>query len=447
MVEAVLVEVGDSVQAGDTLVQLDSDTLLFAVEKAEQNLTLQEANLTALQTGATEEDIAAAEAAVQSAQANLDNLLAGPSEQEIAESEANIRTQQAGVASASASYNSTQDSISASALASAEADLISARITFDNAQEAFDKNDNPFTYANLTEAQDNLTQAQTAFDELNAGPNQGTLNNASANISAAIANREQAEANHAALLAGATEAQIAAARSALAQAESSLDNLLTPASAENIAVAEAQVEQARLALLDAQESLAQATMTAPFAGLITAVYIAEGEYATGDVVELVSDELHVILDVDEVDIGTLSQGQEAIITLETWPDTEITSQIRTIAPTANDNSNVVVYEVILTLSETDLPVLVGMTANARLVTANRSDVLLVPNAAITADREAGTYNVNLVTGEDENGQPTTEPTAVTIGLRDEGFTEITSGLAEGDEVVIGELSGTTLPIW
>jgi macrolide-specific efflux system membrane fusion protein len=83
-----------------------------------------------------------------------------------------------------------------------------------------------------------------------------------------------------------------------------------------------------------------------------------------------------------------------------------------------------------------------MTANARLITAEHDNVLLIPNAALTADRQAGTYTVNLVTGESD-GEPVVKEVQVTIGLRDDGFTEVTSGLSEGDQVLIGELKAPT----
>ena len=64
-------------------------------------------------------------------------------------------------------------------------------------------------------------------------------------------------------------------------------------------------------------------------------------------------------------------------------------------------------------------------------------VLLLPNRAIQADRATGTYSVNLVTtGPD--GAETIETVPVTIGLRDNRYTQITGGLAEGDVVQIGD---------
>jgi len=137
-------------------------------------------------------------------------------------------------------------------------------------------------------------------------------------------------------------------------------------------------------------------------------------------------------DEDEADIGALSIGQPAIITLSTWPDTEIPGEITVIAPGAQTTpgSSLVTYEVRVGFGVTDLAVRAGMTAEAGLITAQREDVLLVPNRAIRVNRENGTYNVLLVTGE------TTQEVPVTIGLRDEENTQIIDGLNAGDELVL-----------
>jgi hypothetical protein len=153
--------------------------------------------------------------------------------------------------------------------------------------------------------------------------------------------------------------------------------------------------------------------------------------------------LEVILDVDEVDLGRLAVGQSAVVRLETWPEVEIEGTITAIAPSATDGGGgVVSYEVHLGLEETDVPVLVDMTANAELVTARREGVLLVPNAAIVADRQAGTYAVNLVS-TDAGGSTTVAAVQVTVGLRDSQYTQITSGLSEGNEVLLGQLRAPT----
>ena len=236
------------------------------------------------------------------------------------------------------------------------------------------------------------------------------------------------------MLEGATAAQVAQAEASLASAEASLDRLVRGATGAQIAIAESQLAQARTNLARAERNLANAALTAPYAGVITAVNVSIGEQTSGVVVELVDpDSLELVLDVDEVDIRNIILGQEAEISLEAFPDSMIDAEVVSIAPrnTAVQGSGLVTYNVYLALEATDLPVRVGMTANASLITAQRSDVLLVPNRAITPDRTAGKYFVTLANGE---------VVEVSIGLRDDENTQITSGLTEGDELLI--TSGT-----
>jgi RND family efflux transporter MFP subunit len=181
-------------------------------------------------------------------------------------------------------------------------------------------------------------------------------------------------------------------------------------------------------------------VTAPFAGVVTDVHVSPGEQASGLVVEMIAtDGLEVILSVDEIDVGRLALGQPAIITLETWPDVELASEITAIAPQANTANGVVSYDVHLELPETELPLLVGMTANADLLVDKRENVLLVPNAAIHPDRTNGTFSVTLVRTDDQ-GNVETVPSEVTIGANDSQHTQIIGGLTEGDEVLLGELN-------
>ncbi len=462
-VETVYVEVGDVVESDDPLVQLEDDALQRAVARAEQNLAIQEANLESLLDGPSPADLAAAEAAVESARAQLNDLLAGPTDEEIAASEANVRAAQANLAAASRRLSETQAPADQAAIIQAQANLEDAREQAQSAEEAYirtlecetqsdgsvdcePRNEEITRQAelNVVAANERLAAAQAELDVLTSA-DEDTVGVSQANVASMAAQRDAAQANLDLLLAGPTEAEIAAARATLADRTFSLASLHAGPTDAQIATAEAGVEQARIALERARNDLEKATLRAPYSGVVTAVHVDPGESASGVAVELEdAGQLEVVLDVDEVDVGELAVGQPAVITLEAWPEEEIESEVAAIAPAANGitdeaaalDSGIATFQVRLALGETERPVRVGMTANASLVTAQREDVLLVPNRAIIADRAAGRYYVNLVeTGAGD--QTTVRRVEVSIGLRDSQYTQITDGLEAGDRVRIG----------
>lgn len=436
-VVAVNSRVGDEVQAGDILMELDTRDLAFNVAAAEQTLRLNEANLADLLEAPTEAELEAAEAAVVSAQSQLDQLRSGADPEEIAASEAELRAAEANVWSSSAQLEQTTSSIKEADIAAAEAAVAAAEAELKSVEIQYTRNPDPDDItANtaLAEAREKIASAQARLDLLLEGPDENQVGDAQAGLSASAAQRDASQAQLDKLLSGPTASEIAAAEAQLAQAQATLENLLNGASEEEILAAEAEVEQAQINLRDAQDALEAATLTAPFDGIVTAVNFEEGEFATGPAVRLVDNNLlEVVLEVDEIDIGAMAVGQPASLRLETWPNTELGSEISKIIPQARDSagSGLVVYEVHLPLRDVGLPVRIGMTADANLTTAEIADVLLVPNEAIDVDRTNGTYSVMLVAGD------SVEQVPVTIGLRDNQFTQIKSGLNAGDEVVIG----------
>lgn len=492
IIERVYAKIGDTVQAGEILVRLKSDSLERALESAKQDLAIQQANLAELRREANAEDVAAAQAAVANAQAQLDDLLAGPSAEELARAEAAVASAQAQLAEvqagpsveelaqAQARLASVQASLQAAAartealedqLVVAQNDIDNAQLAIDRARDAYEQlvwnnwkagvSWGPYSpqgtalkkatanyeaaVANLNltrlrindsslrQAEYQVAQAQAALDAL--------TEEKTVQIAAAEAQLARAEALWERLLEDKT-VQIENAHAQLKQAEANLAKLLAGPSDEQLAVAEAQVEQARIALEEAEDNLSKATLTAPFGGLVTDVYVAEGELASGPAIELVNTgSLQVVLDVDEIDISHIAIGQPAAITLEPWPERELSGKVASIAPRAKGigepdaSSGIVAFEVYLDIDAAGLPVLTGMTANAELMAKGRANVLLIPNRAIIADRQTGTYYVNQVVGDE------LIKTKVTIGLRDSRYTEITGGLAEGDRVSTLETQG------
>ena len=453
-VDEVLVAVGDEVGAGDPLLRLHTAGPARDVETARQGLVAQEAALEDLLAPPTAADLAAAEAAVASAQAQLDDLLDGPSETEVAAAEAQLRAAQADLSAASARLNTAQSGASDEALRAAQLELEIARREATTAAERHSTilvtEPNAFlTAETLAEMELNaraaaqqanatLAAAQQAYDDLVNG-NPGSVSAAQAGVASAAAQRDAAQAQLDLLNQGPTAATVAAARASLAQAQVRLEQLQNgPTEAQRVA-AEVAVESAAINLARAERLLAEATLVAPFAGVITAVNARPGEPASGILVEMADlSSLQVALEVDEVDIAQVQVGQTAELTPATFPDDTVPAIIAAIAPEASANSDLVTYRVYLDVGETALPLRVGMTADARLLAEQLTGVLLLPNRAIQSDRSTGTYSVNLVTTA-ADGAETIESVPITIGLRDNRYTEITGGLEEGDVVQIGEL--------
>jgi HlyD family secretion protein len=431
IVTDVTVEVGQRVQAGDVLVQLDDRDLALTVASAELNVRIQEANLATLLAPPSAADIAAAEAQVRAAEAQLADLLDGPSELQIKIAETNVRSAESSITTASGNLQSTQGSVTDAQIQGAEARLAQAKLQQTQARLANEDNPTFETDQVLRTANEQVAIAQAEVDALRAGPNRDAVGAAQANVASAAARRDAAQADLDALLAGPSATQIAAAESQVAQAQANLDRLNEGSNSAQLESAEAQLEQARINLANAQDTLARAALTAPFDGVVTAVYVSPGEFASGLAVELMADGAQSVrLSVDEIDIGALVVGQPAVITIEAWPTVEIDSVVQTIAPAATDDgSGLVTYDVELTL-DTDLPVRAGMTANANLVTANREDVLLLENRAIRVDRRANRYYVDVQVGD------TVEEVEITVGLRDAQYTQVTDGLQAGDVVLV-----------
>ena len=437
VVTEVAVRPGDAVRRGDLLLALKDDALQLNVAAAEQAVAIQEANLAALQAPGAAADIAAAEAVLASAQAALDALQTGPAAAEVDAAEANLRAAMAGVARARAQLNQAAAPISQASLLAAEADLAAAQASQVNARLANEADPTFATDQALQSANEAVAIAQARLDALRDGADAAAVAAAAAGLRAAEAQRDIAQSNLDSLLGSASASQVAAAEAQLAQAEASLLTLREGPSEAQVAAAEAQLAQARLGLEDAQAVAERARLLAPFDGIVAAVYVEEGAFASGAAVALLDPaSLEVILRVDEIDVGQLAVGQPATITLETWPETAIDSSISFISPSATTIGGLVTYEVFLGLGDIGLPVLAGMTASANLITANRENVLLVPNLAINTDREQGTFFVNVVT-QDENGQRLYEEVPITVGLRDAQVTQILDGIDAGTELLVG----------
>jgi len=218
---------------------------------------------------------------------------------------------------------------------------------------------------------------------------------------------------------------------------------------------EAQLGQARV-------DLSRTEIRAPIDGIVVKRSVEPGQTVAASlqapelfVIARNLDDMQVETAIDEADVGRLAIGQEATFTVDAFPGRRFRGQVRQVRKAALVVSNVVTYITVISAANPELILLPGMTANVRIVTAQKDDVLKVPNAALRfrppaaeeksapagrrpgADKAARGARVWVV-GAD--GQP--QAIEVKPGISDGSFTEILGGdLAAGRELIVGMQGG------
>jgi multidrug efflux pump subunit AcrA (membrane-fusion protein) len=232
----------------------------------------------------------------------------------------------------------------------------------------------------------------------------------------------------------------------------------------------AQLQSAQNNLTDAAQN---ATLTAPVAATVAAINGSIGEtVGTGSsstssqafIVLLDMSKIGITAQVNEADIGGLQVGQPAQFTVTAYPTQTFRASVTAVETIGQATSNVVYYTVKLTVNKPSLNgthLYSGMTATVNITTAERIGVLLVPATALSfpgialqsgelsrsalsslassaTSTATGTRGVVVVL---RNGKLV--PVAITTGLSNGQFTEVLSGLREGDQVVVSQTGGTT----
>ena len=140
--------------------------------------------------------------------------------------------------------------------------------------------------------------------------------------------------------------------------------------------------------------------------------------------------MYVLVSVDESDIGQLRTGQETQVTVDAYPTKEFQGTVVRVAAKGVSSSNVVTFDVKVEVTSPEKELLKpGMTANVEILVVDKDDVLRVPSSAIQqTTRECFVTTLN--------GDTTTSRRDITVGETDGEWTEVLTGLDEGDQVVI-----------
>ncbi len=197
----------------------------------------------------------------------------------------------------------------------------------------------------------------------------------------------------------------------------------------------AKVKEAVEKLKALEVSLSYTKIYAPISGYVSAVTTQEGETVVSGLSAAIlitiidPSKLEMWIYVDETDIGRTKPGMKVEHWVDTYRDKRFYGKIHTIYPQPEIKDNIVYYLAIVKIDPKDTALLrPEMTTHVRIIVEEKTDVLIVPNGAVRFEEGK---NMVYVRGKEKQ-----ERREVALGIRDDSFTEIVSGLAEGERIVI-----------
>ena len=463
-IEEVLVEEGDAVEEGQILAKLDVSEWEDQLKALEDQLTAAERQLTAKQRELTvaerqltakQRELTAAERQMTAKQRELT-----AAERNVAAKILDLLQAQINLKTAESDLEEAKEPFTEEDISNAEADVDEAEYSLEFAQWKLDRAAllrDKMTYEfEVLQAEHNLDIAQQNLNEILAGFDTEVVAIKQLKVELSQAHLED------------TEITIGNAQTTIEDAQIAIEDA-------KIAIGDAQIaiEDAKIAVEDAQEELDEArsvsvNITAPFDGFVTMVNVDGGdEILTGTVAVVIADpnEFEADILVSEMDILQVKSAGEAWVQLDAIQGMSLPAEVTHISPTATIQSGVVNYEVkvkLQPLEETmpgryqardkivqgqteqegellampeDSQLREGLTVTVSILVAARSDVLLVPNTAITS-RDKEVYVQVVLPGG------TTEERSVTPGISNWQYTEITSGLSENEQVLVPQWTTT-----
>jgi HlyD family secretion protein len=224
---------------------------------------------------------------------------------------------------------------------------------------------------------------------------------------------------------------------AITQKEAELAIKQSGARSSDIDLAKADIISAEGQVQSAEAKYRDTLISAPADGTITRVDIKLGELAQASKEVMVLQDISNIYlesNINEANISSLSVGLPVDITYDAFgPDQVFKGKISQIDPSSTLISGVVNYKVTASTDETK-GLRPGMTANMTINVRELSHVITIPSRAILTDEGTGKKTVRVVTNTKTKAY---KEVPVTTGLEgDGGLVEVTSGLTEGDEVVV-----------
>jgi HlyD family secretion protein len=237
----------------------------------------------------------------------------------------------------------------------------------------------------------------------------------------------------------------------------------------NLHQAEANVKIKQGALDKAKADLEHCTITSPIEGVVISRSVDVGQTVAASlqapvIFQIANDltKMQIDSNVAEADVGVVQVGQDVDFTVDAFPTQTFHGKVVQVRNAPITVQNVVTYDTVIGVSNPDLKLKPGMTANVSIIIARKDNVLQIKNAALryrpaeappvemgsTSRAQAGGRGI--ARGEQatsgrtayvlSGGQP--KPVQIKTGISDGVATEVVEGLKEGDRVVTAEMAST-----
>jgi len=475
-------KVGDSVTPEQVLINLQNNELLSQVQSASASLTMAQARLNKVLEGTRPEEIAVYQAAVQSSQDFL-----SAAEVDITNAEKNLTDVKADAdqdliqayddafdtdrsvytkadnsllvlnnirnsyfnGSGQLSLNvQSKELIAKNNIAKAKTSLDKAEIN--NTQQNIDlalvdlKNSllyirDALAYTRSSMDDPTVSSSVTSADKTSIDAERTAADTALATITSvqqaisSVKITNQASINTAQATLDNTKKDLDTAKSNLQKAENELALKQAGSTKADMDLARAEVIQAQANLAQAQDRLNKTTLSAPISGIVTAINFELGETVSPSqvAVSLINaNYFQIEANVSETDISKIKLDDEVVMTLDAFgPDLKFQGKITEINPAETVISGVIYYKIKAIFQSQDPRIKSGMTVNLDIITAKKSDVLYLPFYAI---KTKNNHKYAEILTNDKIQEIT-----ISIGLEGETNVEITEGLTQGQQVIVG----------
>ena len=307
----------------------------------------------------------------------------------------------------------SQASAAQSGVASAQTGVASAEAQLDAAKDARNG-------STLTQLEQGIASANRSVDSAELQEDIAKAQQDAAEQSADTAKQQQA----------ATENSIAQ------QIDTLKDNLI------GSQIAAQSTKSQEIAIQSLQDTLADATITAPVSGVVTAVYAEEGQPGNGLLFVIEdTDALKITTNIREYDVGNIEVGMPVVIRSDATGDKEISGTVTYIAPAANKTENgntltaddsTVEFEAEVQVNDADSGLRIGMNTRLTVLLEERDNVYGVPYDAVVEKADGSEVVYAVEPNSEKEGSYVVTEVPVTTGLETDFYIEVSGdGITDG----------------